>query len=325
MAQAQFPRILGHEGAGVVESVGEGVKDFKVGDHVLPVYVGECGECSNCKRDHNNLCEKYWPCLKGTMMLHPVGQKSRFSVLKEGKVQPILSFFTSTFSEYTVIKADCCAKIHDDAPFEKACLFGCGLPTGFGAAWNTAKVEKGSIVAVIGLGTIGLAAADAARIAGASRVIGIDINPKKFELAKKFGVTECINPKDHQSPIQKVLQDLTSGGVDYCFECVGNVDLMLAALESTREGTGKTIIVGLDPSGRPLSFNPTHLFGRSIMSPVCGEYKGKSHIPGLIDKLVKQELSVDEYITDTLPFEEINKAIALLKNGDCLRCVLTMG
>ncbi|KAH7433809.1 hypothetical protein KP509_07G087300 [Ceratopteris richardii] len=325
MVQAQFPRILGHEGAGIVESVGEGVKHLKVGDHVLPLSFPECGECANCKSEFNNLCEKYVKNMKELQMLHPIDQKSRFSVSKAGETQQIFSFLTSIFSEYTVVSEDCCAKIHEDAPFEKACIFACAIPTGFGAAWNTVKVEKGSTVAIVGLGTIGLAVADATRIAGASRIIGIDINSGKFDLAKRFGVTECINPKDCQSPIQKVLQDLTNGGVDYFFECVGKVDLVEAALESTREGSGKTVVLGFDGSCRQLSFNPLLLFGRSIMSSVCGGYKGRSHVPGLVDKLVKKELFVDNYITHTLPFKEINKAIALLNSGTCLRCVMTMG
>ncbi|KAI5073978.1 hypothetical protein GOP47_0011991 [Adiantum capillus-veneris] len=235
MVQAKFPRLLGHEAAGIIESVGEGVEDLKVGDHVLPVYMGECGKCRPCKSQASNLCEKYWPLLRTTMMLHPVDQKSRFSVTKDGRNQPILSFFTSTFSEYTVVKADCCAKISQEVPLDKACLFACGVSTGLGAVWNIAKVHAGSAVAIFGLGTIGLAVADGARSAGASRIIGVDTNPSKFELAKKFGVTDFVNPNDHEAPIQQVLQGLTKGGVDYAFECVGKVDLMAAALESTRE------------------------------------------------------------------------------------------
>ncbi|MCO5584300.1 hypothetical protein L7F22_038224 [Adiantum nelumboides] len=320
--KAQFPRILGHEAAGIIESVGEGVEDLKVGDHVLPVYMGECGKCTPCK--YSNLCEKYWPLLKTTMMLHPLDQKSRFSITKGGRTQPILSFFTSTFSEYTVVKADCCTKINQEVPLEKACLFACGLSTGLGAVWNTAKVHAGSTVAIFGLGTLGLAVADGARSAGASRIIGIDINSSKFEIAKNFGVTEYVNPNDHEAPIQQVLKGLTKGGVDYSFECVGKVELMAAALESAREGGGKTVVVGLDLSGKQLSFSPGTLFGRSITGCVFGDFKGKTQIPSVVDKILTKEVLVDKYITDVLPFEDINKAIDLLKSGKCLRCVLTM-
>ncbi|MCO5610907.1 hypothetical protein L7F22_065151 [Adiantum nelumboides] len=322
--QGQFPRILGHEAAGIVESVGEGVDDLQVGDHVLPVYTGECGKCAPCKSQFNNLCEKYWTLLKTTLMLHPHDQKSRFSITKEGTTQPILSFFTTTFSEYTVVNADCCAKIDPKASLREACLLSCGLPTGLGAVWNIAKVQKGSTVAIFGLGTIGLAVADGARIAGASRIIGVDINATKFELAKKFGITECVNPNDYEKPIQQVLQALTNGGVDYSFECVGKVQLMAAALESTREGQGKTVVLGLDTPGKQLSLDPASLCGRSIMGTIFGGFKGKTHVPGLVDMITRKELVADKYITSILPFEDINKAIDMLRSGKSLRCVLTV-
>ncbi|KAI5073493.1 hypothetical protein GOP47_0011506 [Adiantum capillus-veneris] len=323
--QLQFPRILGHEAAGIVESVGEGVDDLKVGDHVLPVYQGECGKCAPCKSQINNLCEKYWPFLKTTMMLHPQDQKSRFSITREGRTQLILPFLTSTFSEYTVVKANCCAKISKEAPLDKACLMSCGVSTGLGAVWNIANVQKGSTVAVFGLGTIGLAAVDGARIAGASRIIGVDINPSKFELAKKCGVTECVNPKECDKPIQQVLQGLTNGGVDYAFECAGKMELVVAALESTQEGHGKTVVVGLDTPGSKLILDPTSLLcGRSIMGCVFGGFKGKTHVPGLVDMITKKEVVAENYISCVLPFEDINKALDLLKNGKSLRCVLTM-
>jgi S-(hydroxymethyl)glutathione dehydrogenase/alcohol dehydrogenase len=221
-----FPCILGHEAAGVVESVGEGVTDVQPGDHVIPCYQAECKECKFCKSGKTNLCGKVRSATGAGVMMNDL--KSRFSV--NGK--PIYHFMgTSTFSQYTVVHDVSVAKINPQAPLDKVCLLGCGVSTGLGAVWNTAKVEAGSIVAVFGLGTVGLAVAEGAKAAGASRIIGIDIDSKKFDVAKNFGVTEFVNPKDHDKPIQQVLIDLTDGGVDYSFECIGNVSVMRAALE----------------------------------------------------------------------------------------------
>ncbi|CAI0549316.1 unnamed protein product [Linum tenue] len=221
-----FPCILGHEAAGIVESVGEGVTEVQPGDHVIPCYQAECKECKFCKSGKTNLCGKVRSATGVGVMMND--RKSRFSV--NGK--PIYHFMgTSTFSQYTVVHDVSVAKIDPIAPLNKVCLLGCGVPTGLGAVWNTAKVEAGSIVAIFGLGTVGLAVAEGAKAAGASRIIGIDIDPKKFDTAKNFGVTEFVNPKDHEKPIQQVLVDLTDGGVDYSFECIGNVSVMRAALE----------------------------------------------------------------------------------------------
>lgn len=325
LEQGLFPRILGHEAAGIVESVGEGVEEMQEGDHVVPLYTGECGQCSHCASPKTNLCLKYWTLMKTTAMLQPLHEKTRFSILKEeGTHQAIYPCFTSTFSEYTVLPVDCVAKISPDAPLDRACLFACGIPTGLGAAWNIAKVEKGSSVAIFGLGTIGLAVADGVRIAGASRIIGVDINPNKFDLAKKFGITEFINPNDYSEPIQKVLGELTSGGVDYSFECVGKVNLMAAALESTREGWGKTVITGMDTPEKQLCFSPYLLGGRSIESCIFGGFKGKMQVPHLVDRFLKKEVMADEYITHKLPFECINEAIDLLREGKSLRCIMFM-
>ncbi|MCO5564667.1 hypothetical protein L7F22_018334 [Adiantum nelumboides] len=211
-----FPCILGHEAAGIVESVGEGVHEVKPGDHVIPCYQAECRECKFCKSGKTNLCGKVRSATGVGVMLADF--KSRFSI----KGKPIYHFMgTSTFSQYTVVHAVSVAKVVPEAPLEKICLLGCGIPTGLGAVWNTAKVERNSIVAIFGLGTVGLAVAEGAKAAGASRIIGIDIDPNKASLGKKFGVTEFINPKDHEKPIQEVIVSLTDGGVDYSFECVG--------------------------------------------------------------------------------------------------------
>lgn len=315
-----FPRIFGHEAAGVVESVGEGVTDVREGDHVIPLFTGECGECKQCKSDKTNLCAK----LKvdpgrGTMLGDGT---SRFSI----RGQPIHHFLNvSGFSEYTVVEAGCVAKVSPSAPLDRICLFACGIPTGVGAAWNTAKVEKGSTVVIFGLGAVGLAVAEGARIAGASRIIGIDVNPKKFELAKQFGVTEFVNPRDSSHPIQNVVQKMTDGGADYCFECVGDVDLMLAAFESCHEGWGRTVLVGIEVRPKMLCMHPMKLFdGREIKGSTFGDFKGKSQVPTLVDMYMKKTLKVDEFVTHELPFEEINEAFKLLLDGKSLRCVMHM-
>ncbi|KAH9729044.1 Alcohol dehydrogenase class-3 [Citrus sinensis] len=290
-----FPCILGHEAAGIVESVGEGVTEVQPGDHVIPCYQAECRECKFC---------------------------NRFSI--NGK--PIYHFMgTSTFSQYTVVHDVSVAKIDPQAPLDKVCLLGCGVPTGLGAVWNTAKVEPGSIVAVFGLGTVGLAVAEGAKAAGASRVIGIDIDPKKFDRAKNFGVTEFVNPKDHDKPIQQVLVDLTDGGVDYSFECIGNVSVMRAALECCHKGWGTSVIVGVAASGQEISTRPFQLVtGRVWKGTAFGGFKSRSQVPWLVDKYMKKEIKVDEYITHNMTLWEINEAFHYMHGGDCLRCVLKM-
>ncbi|KAH9785089.1 Alcohol dehydrogenase class-3 [Citrus sinensis] len=249
-------------------------------------------------------------------------RKSRFSI--NGK--PIYHFMgTSTFSQYTVVHDVSVAKIDPQAPLDKVCLLGCGVPTGLGAVWNTAKVEPGSIVAVFGLGTVGLAVAEGAKAAGASRVIGIDIDPKKFDRAKNFGVTEFVNPKDHDKPIQQVLVDLTDGGVDYSFECIGNVSVMRAALECCHKGWGTSVIVGVAASGQEISTRPFQLVtGRVWKGTAFGGFKSRSQVPWLVDKYMKKEIKVDEYVTHNMTLGEINEAFRYMHGGDCLRCVLKM-
>ncbi|KAI7730177.1 hypothetical protein M8C21_001465 [Ambrosia artemisiifolia] len=330
-----FPCILGHEAAGIVESVGEGVTEVKPGDHVIPCYQAECKECKFCKSGKTNLCGKIRGATGVGVMMND--KKSRFSV----RGTPIYHFMgTSTFSQYTVVHDVSVAKIDPKAPLEKVCLLGCGVPTGLGAVWNTAKVEAGSNVAIFGLGTVGLAVAEGAKAAGASRIIGIDIDDRKFErgmhhlclkcilyqlriAAKDFGVTEFVNPKDHDKPIQQVLVDMTDGGVDYSFECIGNVSIMRAALECCHKGWGTSVIVGVAASGQEIATRPFQLVtGRVWKGTAFGGFKSRSQVPQLVDKYMNKEIKIDEYITHNLTLEEINKAFDLLHGGDCLRCVL---
>ncbi|CAO2040221.1 unnamed protein product [Urochloa humidicola] len=315
-----FPCILGHEAAGVVESVGEGVTDVQPGDHVIPCYQAECKECKFCKSGKTNLCNKVRSATGAGVMMNDL--KSRFSI--NGK--PIYHFMgTSTFSQYTVVHDVSVAKINTQAPLDKVCLLGCGVSTGLGAVWNTAKVEAGSIVAVFGLGTVGLAVAEGAKAAGASRIIGIDIDSKKFDVAKNFGVTEFVNPKDHDKPIQQVLIDLTDGGVDYSFECIGNVSVMRAALECCHKGWGTSVIVGVAASGQEIATRPFQLVtGRVWKGTAFGGFKSRTQVPWLVEKYLKKEIKVDEYITHNMNLSDINDAFHLLHEGGCLRCVLAM-
>ncbi|KZV49442.1 alcohol dehydrogenase class III [Dorcoceras hygrometricum] len=324
-----FPCILGHEAAGIVESVGEGVSEVQPGDHVIPCYQAECRECKFCKSGKTNLCGKVRVATGVGVMLND--RQSRFSI----KGKPIYHFMgTSTFSQYTVVHDVSVAKIDPAAPLEKVCLLGCGVPTGkllhfilrsLGAVWNTAKVEAGSTVAIFGLGTVGLAVAEGAKTAGASRIIGIDIDVKKFDLAKNFGVTEFINPKDHEQPIQQVIVDLTDGGVDYSFECIGNVSVMRAALECCHKGWGTSVIVGVAASGQEISTRPFQLVtGRVWKGTAFGGFKSRSQVPGLVDKYMKKEIKIDEYISHNLTLNDINKAFDLMHDGASLRVVLNM-
>ncbi|CAM6089322.1 unnamed protein product [Calypogeia fissa] len=313
-----FPSILGHEAAGIVESVGEGVTEVQPGDHVIPCYQAECRECKMCKSGKTNLCAKVRSATGNGVMLSD--RKSRFSL--NGK--PIYHFMgTSTFSEYTVLHDVSVAKIDPKAPLDKVCLLGCGIPTGLGAVWNTAKVEANSSVAVFGLGTVGLAVAEGAKAAGAKEIIGIDIDVAKFERAKDFGVTKFINPKDHEQPIQQVIADMTDGGVDYSFECIGNVKLIRSALECCHKGWGTSVIVGVAAAGEEISTRPFQLVtGRVWKGTAFGGFKSRTQVPELVEKYMKKEIKVDEYITHNMSFEEINQAFELLKSGKCLRVVL---
>ena len=312
-----FPAILGHEGGGIVEEVGPGVTSVAVGDHVIPLYTPECGECKFCKSGKTNLCQAIRVTQGRGLM--PDGT-TRFS--KEGK--PIYHYMgTSTFSEYTVLPEIALAKIPKDAPLEKVCLLGCGVTTGIGAVHNTAKVEPGSTVAIFGLGGIGLAAIIGATMAKAGRIIAIDINPAKFEIARKLGATDCVNPNDHDRPIQEVIVDMTDGGVDYSFECIGNVKVMRAALECCHKGWGESIIIGVAGAGEEISTRPFQLVtGRVWRGSAFGGVRGRSELPGYVEKAQRGEIPLDTFITHTMGLGDINKAFDLMHEGKSIRSVI---
>jgi S-(hydroxymethyl)glutathione dehydrogenase/alcohol dehydrogenase len=313
-----FPVILGHEGAGIVQEVGEGVTSVLPGDHVIPLYTPECGVCRFCTSGKTNLCQAIRATQgKGLM---PDGT-SRFS--KNG--QPILHYMgTSTFSEYTVLPEIAVAKINPAAPLDKVCLLGCGITTGIGAVLNTAKVTPGATVAVFGLGGIGLSVVQGAVMAKASRILAIDRNPSKFEMARALGATDCINPDDHPgTPIQQVVVDLTDGGVDYSFECIGNVHVMRAALECCHKGWGESIIIGVAGAGQEISTRPFQLVtGRVWRGSAFGGVKGRSQLPGYVDRYMAGEIKIDEMITEVLPLERINEAFDLMHEGKVIRSVI---
>jgi len=312
-----FPVVLGHEGGAVVEEIGAGVTSLKVGDKVIPLYTPECGECNFCTSGKTNLCQAIRVTQGQGLM--PDGT-SRFS--KGGK-QIFHYMGTSTFSEYTVLPEIAVARISDNAPLEKVCLLGCGITTGIGAVLNTAKVEAGATVAVFGLGGVGLSAIQGAMMAKAGRIIVIDINEGKFELARQMGATDCVNPNDHDAPIQEVLVDLTNGGVDYSFECVGNTNLMRAALECCHKGWGESIIVGVAGAGQEISTRPFQLVtGRVWRGTAFGGCKGRSQLPGMVEQYMDGNIKVDEFITHTMGLEDINKAFDLMHEGKSIRSVI---
>lgn len=312
-----FPAILGHEGGGIVEAVGEGVTSLAVGDHVIPLYTAECRTCKFCTSGKTNLCQSVRETQgKGLM---PDGT-TRFSY----KGEPIYHYMgTSTFSEYTVVAEVSLAKVPKDAPLEKICLLGCGVTTGIGAVLNTAKVEEGATVAIFGLGGIGLAAIIGAKMAKASRIIAIDINPGKFDIARELGATDCVNPKDFDKPIQEVIVEMTDGGVDYSFECVGNVQLMRAALECSHKGWGESVIIGVAGAGQEISTRPFQLVtGRVWRGSAFGGVKGRTELPGYVAKAQSGEIPLDTFITHTMGLEDINKAFDLMHEGKSIRSVI---
>ncbi len=316
-SEGVFPCILGHEGGGIVEAVGEGVTSLAVGDHVIPLYTAECGECKFCKSNKTNLCSSVRATQgKGLM---PDGT-SRFSYNGE----PIYHYMgCSTFSEYTVLPEVSLAKIPKEAPLEKVCLLGCGVTTGIGAVLNTAKVTEGSTVAIFGLGGIGLAAIIGAKMAKAARIIGIDINPAKEAVARELGLTDFVNPKEHSKPIQEVIVEMTDGGVDYSFECIGNVQLMRAALECCHKGWGESTIIGVAPAGAEISTRPFQLVtGRVWRGSAFGGVKGRTELPGYVQKAQSGEIPLDTFITHNLPLDQINEAFELMHEGKSIRTVI---
>ena len=312
-----FPAVLGHEGGGVVVEVGEGVTSVAPGDHVIPLYTAECGQCKFCRSGKTNLCQAVRATQGRGVM--PDGT-SRFSY--EG--QPLHHYMgTSTFSEYTVVAEVSLAKIDPAAPLEKVCLLGCGVTTGIGAVHNAAKVKAGDSVAVFGLGGIGLAVIQGAVQAGAGRILAIDTNPGKFALATQMGATDCINPMDHDRPIQDVVVELTDGGVDYSFECIGNVDVMRAALECCHKGWGESVIIGVAGAGQEIRTRPFQLVtGRVWRGTAFGGVKGRSQLPGMVQQAMRGEIQLDPFITHELPLERINEAFELMHAGKSIRTVI---
>jgi S-(hydroxymethyl)glutathione dehydrogenase / alcohol dehydrogenase len=312
-----FPSVLGHEGAGVVVEVGEGVTSLAPGDHVIPLYTAECRECKFCKSGKTNLCQKVRATQgKGLM---PDGT-TRFSY----NGAPIFHYMgCSTFSEYTVVNEISLAKINPEADHEKVCLLGCGVTTGLGAVHNTAKVKAGDNVAVFGLGGIGLAVIQGARQAKAGRIIGIDTNPGKFALANQMGATDCINPKEYDRPIQDVIVEMTDGGVEFSFECIGNVQVMRAALECCHKGWGESVIIGVAGAGQEISTRPFQLVtGRVWRGSAFGGVKGRTQLPGMVEQAMRGEIDLDPFVTHTLPLDRINEAFDLMHEGKSIRTVI---
>ncbi|KAK9122297.1 hypothetical protein Syun_019914 [Stephania yunnanensis] len=320
-SQRVYPRILGHEAVGVIESVGEGVEDMREGDYVVPVFNGECGQCVYCKSDETNLCERYRVNPLKCVML--ADSKTRFWT--QNGPRPIFHFLnTSTFTEFTVLDSACVVKIDSDSPLKKVTLLSCGVSTGLGAAWNTANVQPGSTVAIFGLGAVGLAVAEGARSRGASRIIGVDINPDKFIKGKAMGITDFINPNDVDSVSEKIMK-MIKGGVQYSFECAGKLSVLREAFLSTHDGWGLTVILGIHATPEMMPFHPMELFqGRRIIGSVFGDFKPKTQLPLLARQCLQGVVNLDGFITHELPFSQINEAFQLLVDGKSLRCLLQL-
>ncbi|MCY4177839.1 MAG: S-(hydroxymethyl)glutathione dehydrogenase/class III alcohol dehydrogenase [Endozoicomonadaceae bacterium] len=314
-----FPAVLGHEGGGIVEKVGEGVTSVEVGDHVIPLYTAECGQCKFCKSGKTNLCQAVRETQgKGLM---PDGT-TRF--YKDG--QPVFHYMgCSTLSEYTVLPEISLAKVNKAAPLDEVCLLGCGVTTGMGAVLNTAKVTKGNTVAVFGLGGVGLAAIIGARMAGAAQIIGIDINESKFALAQQLGATDVINPQKFTKPIQEVIIEMNDGGLYYSFECIGNVNVMRQALECCHKGWGESVIIGVAGAGEEIATRPFQLVtGRVWRGSAFGGVKGRSELPEIVERYMAGEFALQPFITYTMGLEDINKAFDLMHEGKSIRSVIHM-
>lgn len=308
--------------------MGEGVEGLAPGDHVVPIFTGECEKCVYCKSDKTNLCGTYRVDPLKSSMVYDDG--TRFSVVDQpsGQRRPVYHFLnTSTFTEYTVLDAACAVKINPQAPLQRMCLLSCGISTGVGAAWNTANVSARSTVAVFGLGAVGLAVAEGARLRGATRIIGVDVNPSKFTKGKEMGITDFIDPNHiGDKPVHEVIREMTDGGVDYSFECTGINDVLREAFLSTHDGWGLTVVLGIHSTPKMVPLHPMELYGRRITGCVFGDFKGKSQLPDLVDKCVNGEVNInfDGFITHKMPFSDINKAFRLLEEGKSLRCLLSL-
>lgn len=318
-SEGVFPAILGHEGAGVVVDVGAGVTSLKKDDHVIPLYTPECRECEYCLNPKTNLCQKIRPTQgKGLM---PDGT-SRF---RHGKETIYHYMGTSTFSQYVVLPEIALAKIRKDAPLDKVCLIGCGVSTGLGAVINTAKVEQGSNVVVFGLGGIGLNVIQAARMVGANMIVGVDINPAKEAVGRQFGMTHFVNPKEVEGDLVPYIVDLTKGGADYSFECVGNVHLMRQALECAHKGWGESIIIGVAGAGEEISTRPFQLVtGRNWRGTAFGGYRGRTDVPKIVDMYMEGKIEIDSQVTFNYGLDDINKAFDRMHDGSAIRSVISL-
>lgn len=317
-SEGLFPAILGHEGAGVVVEVGQGVTSVKPGDHVIPLYTPECRQCEYCLSRKTNLCQA----IRGTQGrgVMPDGS-SRFSI----NGTPLYHYMgTSTFANYTVLPEIAVAKIREDAPFDKVCYIGCGVTTGIGAVIYTAKVEPGARVVVFGLGGIGLNVIQGARMVGASQIVGVDINPDKRAMAEKFGMTDFVNPQEVEGDLVPYLVDLTKGGADYSFECIGNVNVMRQALECCHKGWGVSVIIGVAGAGEEIRTRPFQLVtGRVWKGSAFGGARGRTDVPTLVDWYMEGKINIDDLITHVMPLEDINQAFDLMHQGESIRSVVT--
>lgn len=313
-----FPAILGHEGAGVVVDIGKGVTSVKKGDHVIPLYTPECRECDYCTSGRTNLCQAIRETQGRGVM--PDGT-SRFSI---GKDKLFHYMGTSTFSNYTVLPEIAVAKVREDAPFEKICYIGCGVTTGIGAVINTAKVQPGDNVVVFGLGGIGLNVLQGARMVGANKIVGVDLNPGRKAIAEAFGMTHFVNPSEVEGDLVPYLVDLTDGGADHSFECIGNVEVMRQALECCHKGWGKSTIIGVAPAGAEIATRPFQLVtGRTWQGTAFGGAKGRTDVPKIVDWYMDGKINIDDLITHVMPLDQINDAFDLMHKGESIRGVVT--